>query len=212
MFIKKIVLSGWHTMKSSGYDYRFMVSRLCIKWGQLWHSWDWNAKMTFKPSLLSLLTLKFQDSTELPMQTNKWFTYRQKWLQLCFSLLFSFIFYCHASMTFALWHFSSCDTRANISSVKQYQICLGLLFCDVHICSCVWAEQTDQLKPVTGLCGGDKWRKDRVITRECWRKMFLRRLCRVTGVTSHLYFFSFPCIWREKKWKLQGYKKKLRLK
>lgn len=52
---------------------------------------------------------------------------RQKWLQLCFSLLFSFIFCCHARMAFVLWHFSSCDTRANISSAKQYQIFLGLL-------------------------------------------------------------------------------------
>lgn len=52
---------------------------------------------------------------------------RQKWLQLCFSLLFSFIFCSHARMAFVLWHFSSCDTRANITSVKQYQIFLRLL-------------------------------------------------------------------------------------
>lgn len=47
---------------------------------------------------------------------------RQKWLPLCFSLLFSFIFCCHARRAFVLWHFSSSDTRANISPVKKYQI------------------------------------------------------------------------------------------
>lgn len=135
MVIKNIVLSCWHTMGFQLWKVQAMITgswyHVCVYHKaspdipelemQKWHSsylccvnWPWKAEA-------------FQDSTDLLMQTNKWFTYRQKWLRFCLSLLFSFIFCCHASLTFALWHFSSCDTRANISSVKQYQICLGLL-------------------------------------------------------------------------------------
>lgn len=139
MVIKTIVLNCWHTMGFQLWKVQAMIIgswyHLCVYHKaspdipelemQKWHSshlscvnWPWKAEA-------------FQDNTELLMQTNKWFTYnakiKKKWLRLCFSLLLSFIFCRHASLSFALWHFSSCDTWANISSVKQYQICLGLL-------------------------------------------------------------------------------------
>lgn len=106
-------------------------------------------------------------SAELLMQTNKWFTYRQKWPRLCLSLLFPFISWCQARLTFALWHLSSHVSQRQFS--KTVRFVLDSIY-DVLICSCVWGEQTDELRPLFGLGGGEKWKKDRHRRRSVWER------------------------------------------
>lgn len=142
MAIKNIFLNCWHTMGIQLWKVQAMITG------------SWYLICVYSLTFLSLKCRNDIQATSLALtdperqnhsrttqnssckQTSDLHT-RQKWLQLCFSLLFSFIFCCHARMAFVLWHFSSCDTRANISSVKQYQIFLHSFLWCVHLFLCV---------------------------------------------------------------------------
>lgn len=147
-----------------------MVSCLCIPRGQLTFL-SLKCKNDIQAIFVVLTDPERQKHSRTAQNSSckqKWFTYRQKWLQICSSLIFGCIFCCHATLTFAVWHFSRCDTRANIRSVKQYQICLGLL-----PLMCVVVSVCEQSRRISWnlslVCVG-------VIRRECLRKMLPRRL------------------------------------
>lgn len=162
MVIKTIGLNCWHTMGFQLWKVQAMITGLwyhvCVYHKaspdipelemQKWHSshlccvnWPWKAEA-------------FQDSTDLLMQTNKWFTYKAKMAAVVLFSPFEFYLLPSCKPDFCplafqqLWHVSQHQFSKAISDLSWTP------FCDMYSCSCVWAEQTDLLKHLTGLCGG----------------------------------------------------------
>lgn len=96
--------------------------------------------------------------------------------QMAAAHLFSFIFCCHASLTFALWHFSSCGTLANISSVKQYQICLGLLSV-----MCIFVPECEQSRRISSslslVCVGGQMKERQSHMEGVFKKDVAQEFC-----------------------------------